>query len=218
MKTNDVLEQLARDVEPVTPLPPPWLRAAIWLFGAVMFFGVITLMMTPSAELVANVAGPWFLLLQIAAIIASVTAAGAAFVSVVPGPSSRVLFLTMATLGLWLGILVPGTIQEWSSGAVSFVSQPEWPCVAMIVLGSLVPLLGMTRMLRRGAPLTPRTTLALAVLASAGLANVVACVSKPHSSRGGMLIWHGSTVLMLMAVAAGLGASILTWASGRRAG
>jgi Negative regulator of sigma F len=76
----------------------------------------------------------------------------------------------------------------------------------------------MTRMLRRGAPLTPRATLALAALAPAGLATVVACVSNPHASRGVMLFWHGSIVLMLMAVAAGLGASMLTWASRRRVG
>ena len=190
----------------------------MWMLGAVMYFGVMTLMMTPSTELVANAAGRSFLLLQVAAIVASVAAAGAAFVSVVPGSSPRVFAWPVATVGVWLGSLVPGTMREWSSGAVSFVSQPEWPCVAMIVLGSLVPLLGMARMLRRGAPLTPRTTLALAVLAPAGLANVVACVSNPHASRGVMLIWHGSTVLTLMAVAAGFGASILTWKSLRRVG
>jgi hypothetical protein len=60
------------------------------------------------------------------------------------------------------------------------------------------------------------TTLALAALAPAGLANVVACVSNPHASRGVMLIWPGSTVLILTAVAAGLGASMLTWESLRR--
>ena len=218
MKTNDVLERLARNVEPVTPLPRPWFRVAIWLLGAVMYFGLMALMMTPATRLAANAAGRGFLLLQAAAIIASVTAAGAAFVSVVPGLSSRVLFWPLATVGVWLGSLVPGTLQEWNSGAVSFVSQPEWPCVTLIVLGSLVPLLAMTRMLRRGAPLTPRTTLALTALAPAGLANVVACVSNPHASRAVMLFWHGSTVLMLMAVAAGLGTSMLTWASRHRVG
>ena len=95
-------------------------------------------------------------------------------------------------------------------GTVGLAPQREWLCVAMIAIGGALPALGMALKLRHGAPLTPRITMALAVLAAAGLANVGACVSHPHPSSAVVLIWHGVTVLSLVAVSSG-GTSVLSW-------
>jgi hypothetical protein len=57
-------------------------------------------------------------------------------------------------------------------------------------------------MLRRGAPLTPGATAALAALAVAALANVGACLSLPHANSAITVVWHGGVVLVLAAVAA----------------
>ena len=81
----------------------------------------------------------------------------------------------------------------------------------MIALGSALPALGMMLMLRRGAPLTPRVTTALAVLAAAALANVGVCVSHPHPSTAVVLIWHGATLLVLVATSSWAGRSLLAW-------
>jgi len=212
MKTDDFIEQLARDVEAVTPIQRPWLRAATWLLGAFVYIGALTLMMTASGDVTANGTGWWFLLPQIAAIAVSAAAAAAAFASVVPGASPRVLLWPAAAVVVWLGSLLVGSFQEWEAiGTVGLAPQREWLCVAMIALGGALPALGMALMLRHGAPLTPRVTTALAVLAAAGLANVGACVSHPHPSSAVVLIWHGATVLLLVAVSSWAGRSVLSW-------
>jgi hypothetical protein len=213
MKTDDFIEQLARDIRAVAPLQRPSLRAATWMLGALVYMGALTLMMTSSRDVAVNAIGWRFLFPQIAATIVSAAAATAAFASVVPGTSSaRVVLWPVAALTLWLGVLFVGSLQEWQAvEAVDLVPRREWQCVAMIGLGGALPALGMALMLRHGAPMTPRITTALAMLAAAGLANVVACVSHPHTSSAVVLIWHGTTVLSLVAVSAWLGRSVFSW-------
>jgi hypothetical protein len=212
MKTDDFIERLAWGVEPVTPLQRPWLRAAMWLLGALVYMGAVTLMMTSTGDVTANGTHWWFLLPQVAAIAVSAAAAAAAFASVVPGASPRVLLRPAAAVVVWLGSLLVGSFQEWEAiGTVGLAPQREWLCVAMIAMGGALPALGMGLMLRHGAPLTPRITTALAVLAAAGLANVGACVSHPHASSAVVLIWHGATVLSLVAVSSWAGRSVLSW-------
>ena len=212
MKTDDFIAQLAREVEAVTPLQRPWLRAGTWLLGAFLYMGVLTLMMASSGDVTTNGAGWGFLLPQVAAIAVSAGAAAAAFASVVPGASSRVLLWPAAAVVMWLGTLFVGSVQEWQAiGTLGLAPQHEWRCVAMIALGGALPALAMTRMLRHGAPLTPRATTGLAVLAATGLANVSACVSHPHTSCAVVLIWHGTTVLALVAVSSWAGRSVLSW-------
>jgi len=212
MKTDDFIEQLAREVEAVTPLQRPWLRAATWLLGAFLYMGVLTLMMTSSGDVTTNGAGWWFLFPQVAAIAVSAGAAAAAFASVVPGASRRVLLWPAAAVVMWLGSLFVGSVQEWQAiGTLGLAPQREWRCVAMITLGGALPALGMALMLRHGAPLTPRITTGLAVLAATGLANVSACVSHPHTSSAVVLIWHGATVLALVVMSSWAGRSVLSW-------
>lgn len=217
MKTDDFIERLARSVEPVTRLPRPRLRAATWLLGAAAYTGVLAMLMTSSTDVTANGTALSFLLPQFAAIAVSGTAAAAAFASVTPGTSTRVLLWPAAAIAVWLGTLFVGAVQEWhTKGAAALAVQREWLCVVMIALGGALPALAMARMLRHGAPLTPRVTTALVVLAAAGLANVGACVSHPHTSSAVVLVWHGATVLTLVAAGTWAGPFVFSWDRTRR--
>lgn len=86
----------------------------------------------------------------------------------------------------------------------------------MIGLGGALPAWAMARMLRYGAPLTPRVTSALVALAAAGLANVGACISHPHPSSAVVLLWHGATVAALVAASAWAGQHLISWERLRR--
>jgi hypothetical protein len=218
MKTDDFIEQLAREVAPVTPFAQPWRRAAIWFVGTAVYIGLLAAMMTTSADLSAN--SLWrFLLPQLAAIGLSALAAAAAFASIVPGASSRVLLGPSIALAVWIGILIVGSVQEWGRAAVANVAPSrEWLCVAMIVVGGALPALAMARMLRAGAPLTPRVTGALVALAAAGVANVGACVTHPHTSSVVVLLWHGATVAALVAASAWAGPYLFSWERLRHSG
>ncbi len=216
MNTDEFIARLARDVKPVMPLQRPWVRAAIWLAGATAYVGALTWIMASSADESANGASWRFLLPQITAIATTVTAALAAFASVVPGRSPRVLLWPAGAAVVWLGGLLLGSLLEWNQGGVSVSSQREWLCVAMIAFGGALAALAMVFMLRDGAPLVPRATTALAALAGSGLANVGACFSQLHPSSVLMLIWHGSAILGLVALASWAGRSVLSWERLRR--
>ena len=218
MKTDDFIEQLAREVAPVTPFAQPWRRAAIWFVGTAVYIGLLAATMTTSEDLSAN--NVWrFLLPQLAAIGLSALAAAAAFASIVPGASSRVLLGPLIALAAWIGILVVGSVQEWGTAAAASVAPTrEWLCVAMIGLGGALPAVVMARMLRAGAPLAPRVTGALVALAAAGLANVGACISHPHTSSAVVLLWHGAAVGVLVAVSAWAGPHLFSWERLRHTG
>jgi hypothetical protein len=50
IKTDELIERLARGVEPVVLLQPPWRRAAIWLVGAAAYIGLLSIVIMSSAE------------------------------------------------------------------------------------------------------------------------------------------------------------------------
>lgn len=210
MDTNRLIERLAQEAQPAPPLPRPWIRAAIWLVGVVVYLAAITLPMTSNADLAANSIGWKFLFPQLAAIATGAAAAVAAFASTVPGYSRRILWLPAVAGLVWLGSLAGWSFQEWQQG-VSVAQPREWLCVAMILGGGAVPAVFMAMMLRRGAPLTPGVTTALGALAVTGLANVGACLSHPHPNSAIVLVWHGLTIAALVAIAAWLGRDLLNW-------
>ncbi|HSC29484.1 MAG TPA: NrsF family protein [Vicinamibacterales bacterium] len=210
MNTDRLIERLAREAMPAGPLRSPTVRAAAWLFWALVYVGLLTFAMTSRADLAANGGGWRFVLPQLLAVLLAATSAVAAFASTVPGVSRRALLLPILAGSFWLGNLILG--QEWSQvNAASLAAPGEWQCVAMIALGAALPGLGITIMLRRGAPLTPRRTAALGALAVAVLANVGACISHPHPSNAVTLLWHGATILVLVALASWGSRLVLTW-------
>jgi hypothetical protein len=212
MNTDVLIERLARDFKPVRPLHRPWTRAALWLLGTSLYLGALTLSMTSKDDVAANATHWRFIVQQLAAIATGISAAVAAFTSVAPGYSRQAFLLPALAVSAWLATIIVGFPQEWhEAGLAGPAVQREWLCVLTIVLGGLLPAVGLAVMLRRGAPLTPRLTTALGVLAAAGLANVVACVSHPHPSSIAVLVWHGTTIVALFCLGGALGRSVLTW-------
>ena len=213
MNTERLIEALAQDLTPVGPLSRPWIRSAWWLLGTVAYLGVLTLMMASPAEVAANGRGWPFAFYHVVAILTAATAAYAAFASTVPGFPNGISLLPALAAMVWLGSAAAGAVQEWSRAGVSLAAPSEWACVAMIAFGGALPGVGMVIMLRRGAPLTPALTAGMAMLATASLASVSACLSQPHASDAVTLVWHGTTILALVVTAARFGRGVLTWST-----
>jgi hypothetical protein len=69
----------------------------------------------------------------------------------------------------------------------------------------------MVVMLRRGAPLTPHRTIALAALAAAGVGNFG--IRFVHSTDAGsvVLVWHLLAVFLIAVALAAVGDQIVNW-------
>jgi len=209
MKTNDLIDELTTKLEPVRALWKPDARAAAWSAVALVYIIALAVTMGRGAVSV-DMLGMQFWLPQAAAIAASFVAARAAFISVLPGYRTHAVAWAAVAALLWLGSLA--MFARWPIAIDTIASaRHEWLCVAVIVFGG-APLMGaMVWLLRRGAPLTPVSTMAAAGLAVGAMANVGACLSLPHADHTVTLFWHGGVVAALMVIAAGAGALVLSW-------
>jgi len=209
MTTEDVIARVTQGLQPVRPLRP--VRAALqWLAVTALFFLALVMMRALIGGTGLFGFAPSLWLAQGAAVVTSVTAALAALLGVIPGRSHRVLLWPLLAAAVWLGSLLFDAFQsEPVLAAVGAVF--EWPCVLMIGVGSLLPVAGLVRVLRRGAPLTPRSTLAMGALSASGLGNVLSCLSHLHTSGAVLLLWHGVAVLLVVAAGALGGRVVLGW-------
>lgn len=206
MNTEDLIERLAGDAAPVRPLPPPWRRAAAWFAVAVPAVAACVVIMSPRPDLAARLADGRYLVEQGAAVATAVLAAVAAFAAEVPGQRRRPALLALAPLALWLGSLGQGCL---AAGGMSF--GPDWVCIPAIAMTGAVPAAVMAMMLRRGAPLLPRTTVTLGALAAAALANAGLRLFHPEDASLMVLVWQFGTVALLTALGGSLGRRLLHW-------
>ena len=130
MKTDDLIDRLGREASAVTPLPAPEIRTAAWLiWGGLYLVAAAAMIFTATSPDGANVT-PLYLLQQGAAAAMAITAARAAFASVVPGTSTRLWVLPAASAAVWvISLLWGGALDLQASGTLGITGQTDWPCV-----------------------------------------------------------------------------------------
>jgi hypothetical protein len=214
VNTEKLIKRLAEVVEPVRPLPRPWFRTAAWLLVAIPYVALVVFVVSPRADLISKASEWRYAIEQVAALATGITAAAAAFATVIPGYDRKFLFLPALPLAIWLGSLGEGCVQDWLNfGPDGLSLRPDWFCFPAIVLVGAVPAIAMAVMLRRGAPLTPHMTVALGGLAAAGLGNFGLRLFHPQDASLMVLVWQVGTVFILTAFAAWAGQYLLNWRS-----
>jgi hypothetical protein len=210
MNTEDLITRLGDGLGPVRPLAPPWRRAAAWLGCAAAYVcGVVLIAWVrgrPLDGIGADVP-------QQAALMATAVAASvAAFASVVPASDSRALSIPLIPGMLVMAALFWGCMVDVRMlGTLGIGRETDWPCVVSITLGGALLWSLAVAMLRRGAPLTPRMSSLLAGVAAFSVANLEACLSRSHAFTITILLWHGMTTALFVAVLAQVGGGLLTW-------
>jgi hypothetical protein len=216
MKTDEFIKLLAADLRPVRPLRPPWARALVWLGIAILYVAAVVwgkLMMIDASQLAGDAR---FLVEQAATLATALAAATAAFYTVVPGFDRRVLLLPLVPLGLWLASVGHGCVQDWLRlGADGLTIRPDWDCLPSATIIGIIPAIVAVIMLRRGAPLHPRVTLALAALAVASVANFGLQFAHARDASIMVLTWHLGAAAVLSAVGGWLGEFVLGWRQAR---
>jgi hypothetical protein len=212
--TEQLIRQLSENATPVRPFSPPWVRAALWLVLSIAYIGLMILIIPVHHDISSKLQDDSFILEQLAAFATGIAAAAAAFASVIPGQSRRWILAPVLPLAIWLGSLGPGCLQEVARFGLRGLPVEHNPwCAPFIVLFGAVPAAAIAAMLRRGAPLTPRMTAALAGLAAAGLANVGVRLIHPEDVSVMLLVWHVGAVMLLAAAASRLGPTLFNWKS-----
>ncbi len=212
--TETLIRELADRTPKVRPLARPWVRAAAWLAIAVPSALLVVVMMSMHGDWVSRLLLPRVVSEEAFALATGVLAAIAAFASVVPGYSRKVLFLPLVPLALWLGGLGQSSVRDWLQlTSQGFSMQSEWVCLPGTIMAGAVPAIAMAVMLRRGAPLTPRLSALLGGLAAAGLGNLGVCVTHHAYGNVLVLVWHVTIVLLLTMIMGSVGRRVLNWQS-----
>jgi hypothetical protein len=214
METDQLIQCLAENSKPTRSLPRPWTRTLAWLALSLPYVALVVLVVSPRSDLVEKLSEARFLLEQAAAVATGIAAAAAAFATVIPGYSRKVILLPALPLAVWLGSLGQGAIEAWfrlGSGGLLF--ETEWVCFPSIVVAGAVPAIALVAMLRRGAPLMPCTTVALGGLAAAGLGAVGLRLFHPQNASLMVLVWQFGSVAVLTGLAGCAGRHVLSWRS-----
>ena len=212
MKTDELIDRLGRDVTVTTPLPTPAIRTAVWMVWALSYLIVVAVMMFAVMSSAGVTPTPLYLVQQSAALVTGIMAARAALASVIPGANDRVWVVPAIGVATWAAALLwAGVLDLQASGTLGVTSQSDWPCVASMTVGGLLVGAPLAWMLRRGAPLTPNLTVGLAALAALIVANIEACLTRPHAFALTVLLWHGGTVAAIVTLCALMGHRWLRW-------
>ena len=153
-----------------------------------------------------------FAIEQIATAATAVSAALAAFWSVVPGYDRKLWLLPLLPLAIWLASLGEGCLHDWLQfGSAGLELRMDWDCMPAAAAIGIVPAIAIVVMLRRGAPLVPHVTLALAAVAVAAVSNFATRLHHYGDVSVMILVWHFGSVAVLALVAGLFGRHILKW-------
>ena len=212
MDSAKLMKALAEDAQPVRRLRPPFVRVTIWLLLSSLWVAFIVVAMGVRTDLGARLADTQWLVEQGATLLTGLMAAVAAFCAVVPGRPRWEHAMPLLPASLWLGVLVFGCYEAWATtGDLMAQFAPDWQCFPGIVVTGLGPAVLMVLMLRRGAPIAPRMSVALGALAASAIADFGLRLFHPQDVSIMVLVWQVGTVCLLSAVAGMSGRTILRW-------
>jgi hypothetical protein len=207
--TQELIDNLSRDLSPVRPLQSPLIRTSQWVAILLPYTGLVIIVMgfllkRPTATLDRP-----FLMEQMFALATGITAAMAAFTSVIPGRNRSYLLWPVLPLIAWLATLGESCL---AAGPLAFTGHNVW-CFPFVVILGTAPAIVLWKMLRRGAPLTPDVTAGLGALAAAGVGNF--CVRLIHQEDVTLmlLVWHVGGVFLLSILSGTAGRFLLNWRS-----
>jgi hypothetical protein len=208
--TNSLIENLSKDLQPVHPLESPAMRTVRWLAILLPYALLAVWLLHTVGKLPVPEFDFRFVLEQVFALMTGLAAAMAAFASVVPGRNRSYLLWPLAPMIGWMATLGEGCFHNASEG-ISL--HHNLLCFPFILILGTPPAIVLWTMLRRGAPLAPSTTVALAALAAAGVGNF--CVRLVHAEDVSLMlvVWHVGGMLLLTLLTAGAGNRLLNWGS-----
>jgi hypothetical protein len=213
VRTEDLIQQLAGDVQPVSRLRPVAMRLAGWVVLAAVSFGVVLLLMGVRRSLGDGADRADFAFEAALLIVTALSAAAGALVVSVPGAER-------SPVVRWAPVIAATASILWAAGELGYAAATgaptgrltfAWHCVYKTSSIAAVPGIALFVMVRRAAPLRAVWAGLLAVLATAAVGVLGANVICPNDRPLHMLLWHVAPMMLFAAGGAALGAWLLKW-------
>jgi len=211
MKTEELIQGLARDAEPVQRLSHPGWRAMMWALASISYLTVIVAFVGVRPDIDARLQDPRFIIEVGAALLTGVMAAAAAFCAGCPGRPLWERFAPVPFLAVWLASLGEGCWRQWVQYTPDGGVELDFLCLEIIFGMSLLPAILIFVMIRRGAPIAPMSTTGLATLAATALAAAALRLFHAQDVSLMLLVWQFGSVIMLAALGFLVGRHFLRW-------
>ena len=213
MDTDALIDHLSDSAQAVRPLRCPGWRTAQWLLISSLSTAVVVFAMSLRTDLGIKLTEMRFLIEQFAALATAVLAAYAALTLTIPGRSHRVVLLVGIPLLVWLASLGESCWQViLKHGPAGLQFQAHWECLPAIAMVGAIPAIAMVIMIRRGAPIVPRMTIALGALAAAAFGSFGLLLFHTRDATLMVLLWQFGSVVMLASLGGLLGKRLFSWA------
>ena len=213
MSTEDLIQQLTSDLQPVRRLRPLAVRVAGWFVIALASLGLVMILMGVRRELGDAADRADFAIEAALLIVTALSAAVGALMVSIPGADlgklARSLPIVVGTTTIvWaLGELLVASATGAPTGRLTFA----WHCVYKTASVAAIPSVALFMMVKRAAPLHAARAGFLAILATAAVGVLGANIICPNDRPLHMLLWHAAPLMLFAGLGAGLGTWLLRW-------
>ncbi len=209
MRTEDFIRTLAADPTPAPPVERAlWPALALGLAVSAVLF-LVTLGPRPdfaqAIETLRFVAKPVYTMLLVGGAMYALSHLWR------PGARAPLWALALAPAALLLAIVAELVALPAGAWDDALVGENALKCLFYIPLFSLAPLAVTLSALRRGAPLRPALTGAVAGLLSAGLGATLYALHCPDDSPLFVATWYSIGALVIAGLGAFAGSRVLRW-------
>ena len=214
MKTDELIQKLAKEAGPIRKLSSLSRRLAFWLAAALLFLIPGVLLRGVRPDLAHQVVSCRFMLEGLLILALSGFSALAALALSVPGDerSAWTRWAPAVALTAWLMLLGAhmGRI-VFSSGPSTLSTGSGLFCVRDILLLSLLPGAWLMVMIRRAAPVELGLSGVLAALSAASFAALGTQFTCSIDDPLHIVVWHAATVVVIAGAGIVFGKRFLRW-------
>jgi hypothetical protein len=208
MKTDELIQQLAGNAQPVKRLKPLGQRFVMWLVISWVYIGIIMYFFGIRDDAGSMLRNPMFFTQATLLLVLGVTAGYAAFQISVPDGT-----LSLPLVGLVIGsAMVSMVLLSYEACTTSGCAAGHGlECSLHIAMLGIIPAMALFLMLKRSAPSRRLWAGALMGLAMIGLSAAALQFACGNSDPLHLLVWHWLPGLLFVSVGVGMASRLLRW-------
>ena len=205
MKTETLVSRLAAELTPVHRIARPATRLAWWLLISMPAIAAVVWAFGLRPDLGVRLADPAFLVEEGAAILTALVGIYAALCAGLPDQPGWKVWLPMAPMALWLGVLGQQCIDVFLRlGPEGLQITSDAMCLPAIALGGLVPAIAIVVMLRRSGKFRTTHACLCGALGAAALGAAALRLYHMEDAAIMVIVWQLGSVALFSLVAGGI--------------
>ena len=206
MKTETLIDRLTAELTPVHRIARPAARLAWWLLISMPAIAAVVWVFGLRPDLGVRLADRAFLIEEGAALLTALVGIYAALCAGLPDQPGWKVWLPMAPMALWLGVLGQQCVDVFFRlGPEGLQVTSDAMCLPAIALGGLVPAIAIVVMLRRSGKFRTTHACLCGALGAAALGAAALRLYHTEDAAIMVIVWQLGSVALFSLVAGAIG-------------